>query len=100
MPEILVAVRPSPHTVRDLASGIPAERLAERMDEIAATLETVIVGLRQRLNAVVTSPTPDGMTVAEVQLAFSIELQAEAGIVLARASTSTGLEATVTWRRQ
>ncbi|MGC4804964.1 CU044_2847 family protein [Micromonospora sp. DT233] len=99
MSEILVAVQPKPG-VRDLKGGAFTDRLTDRLDDVAAAIETVAVQLRAKLDTLLEAPAEQGMALDGLEIKFTIELQADAGVVIAKASTKAGIEATLTWSRQ
>jgi hypothetical protein len=84
---------------------------ASRADDIADALLEVARRIRGRLQSADeagdVAPAPDGKTaqdgknwgLGEVQLNFQMALQADAGVVIARASASTTFSATMIWRR-
>jgi Trypsin-co-occurring domain 1 len=85
---------------------------ASRADDIADALLEVARRIRGRLQsangAVDAAPAPDGKPAPdgekgwgldEVQLNFQMALQADAGVVIAKASTSATFSATMIWRR-
>jgi hypothetical protein len=104
MAEILVEVRPA-GVSGDVARRAPVapESFANRAGEIADAITEVAGKLRDHLEE------KEEKTAAEathlwrldtVELAFELALQAEAGVVIARASTSATFTATLTWSRE
>jgi hypothetical protein len=71
------------------------ERLRDRLSDVQAA---VVAGVR----AVAADMTPDlsGWEVAELQAKFGVTLNAEAGVVVSRATTGATFEVTVTLRRK
>lgn len=81
---------------REISWGDGAvERLRDRMSDVQAA---VVAGVR----AVAANVTPDlsGWEVAELQAKFGVTLNAEAGVVVSRATTGATFEVTVTLRRK
>ncbi len=56
---------------------------ADRVDELGDSLNKIAVGLRQQLQALGES-NADGWDLDEVNLTFSLDLQADAGVIVAR----------------
>ena len=87
------------------------ESFAARAGEITATIAEVAGKLRESLDAevaraeaAVASAQPSGEPAAgwhlgSVELAFEISLQAEAGVVIAKAGTEATFSVTLTWSR-
>jgi hypothetical protein len=70
----------------------------ERAGDIGKSLNEIAVALREHLHAL-GQRAQDGWDLEEVQLGFSLELQADAGVIVARASSRAGFEANLTWKR-
>lgn len=98
MTDLLVVVRAQGGAVADLAGGPPTERLVERIGDVGEAIEGVVSGLRAKLQSLAATDATE-WPLDEIAIAFSVELQAEAGVVLAKASSSAGIQATVTWKR-
>jgi hypothetical protein len=110
--EILVDVRPAVATgdISRRHSVLP-ESFALRAGEITATIAEVAGKLRDSLDeeaakaeavAVREQPAGDqasGWRLDTVELAFELSLQAEAGVVITRASTEATFSVTLTWNR-
>jgi hypothetical protein len=98
--EILVEVRPV-QVSGDVARRSPAvpESFADRAAELADTITEVASDLRDRLDENMPAEDSHGWRLASVQLGFELALQAEAGVVIARASTGATFSATLTWSR-
>jgi len=103
MTEILVEVRPA-NVNGDIARRRPAvpESFASRAGEIADTLTEVAGELRKRLEANMAAEEAEEShpwCLTTVELGFELALQAEAGVVIARASTEATFSATLTWSK-
>lgn len=100
MTEILVEVRPA-SVSGDIARRGPAipESFADRAGEIADTITDVAGQLRDRLEANMATEKSRLWQLTTVQLGFELTLQAEAGVVIARASTGATFSATLIWSR-
>ena len=109
-PEVLVEVSQIGARTGDLkrpGSLAPVD-FAGRADDIADALLEVARRIRGRLQSADEdgepadgAPTPAGKDwgLDEVQLNFQMALQADAGVVIARASASATFSATIIWRR-
>jgi hypothetical protein len=70
----------------------------ERAGDIGKSLNEIAVALREHLHEL-GQRAQDGWDLDEVQLGFSLELQAETGVIVARASSRAGFQANLTWKR-
>ena len=75
-----------------------APSFADRAVELGDSLDEVARTLRGRLNEL-GEHSEKGWDLDEVQLTFSLDLQAEAGVIIARASSKAGFQASLTWKR-
>ena len=80
------------------AIGNLAEDLRRRIDEITDTLNGVAESVKRRLVAAARAEQDWGLE--SIELSFSIDLEAEAGVIISRASSAAGFEAKLTWSRQ
>jgi hypothetical protein len=71
--------------------GARAQELGDALNDVAATLRGRLRELGARAE--------DGWDLEQVSLTFSLDLQAEGGVIVARASTKAGFQAALTWRR-
>jgi cytochrome b len=101
MTEILVPAVVSGVDAGDLWGGqaTVTERFSERAEEVADALADVSKTLQSRLEQRL-SATGGALMVSEVQLSFSLELKAESGVLLAKASAGGTFTATITWARR
>jgi len=74
------------------------ERFADRAAELADTVAEISRTLRTRLEEQLRADS-GRLAVSEVSLSFSLELQAETGILVARASAAGTFTVTITWAR-
>jgi hypothetical protein len=99
MPELYVEVVPNPDLAGDLS---PLDRLREefsqRVHELGDSLTAVASELRERLAAGLADEPTGKWTLDEVEVAFSLDLQSEAGVVIARAAATAGFQATLRWK--
>jgi len=103
MPEgwdILVEVRADPRTGGHLSGRTFYERFADRVDDFGAGLSDIANRLRQQLDERLASEPAAAWELDEIGLSFSVDLQADAGMLLARAGTKAGFQATLTWKRK
>jgi hypothetical protein len=100
MGEIAVRVVPPPDRVGELGGTSLSERFADRVEELGGSLGQIATTLRARLEAELSDQKESEWKLSEVALAFSLDLEAEAGVVVAKARTSAGFEATLTWKRE
>jgi hypothetical protein len=97
--DIYVRVVPPPQRAGELA-GTLLEKFAARVDELGASIGEIAERLRGRLEAELAAEDegPSWM-LDEVELSFSLDLEAEAGVVVAKAKTTAGFEVVLTWKR-
>jgi hypothetical protein len=95
MAQILVEVRPTIGGNLSPQSTIP-ETFMSRVDEIGESLQEIADRLSQHLDKF--KKKESTWRLDEVELKFSLDLEAEAGVVIARAKTSAGFEASMSWK--
>lgn len=115
MGELLIEVRPNAANIRpgDLeteallrsgasgrASAAAVESFEARAPEIADALRKVAEAMRSRLDEAEGAPTEQGWGLNSVEIALELSLEAEAGVVITKASAGATLSATLTWTRQ
>ncbi|HUI81743.1 MAG TPA: CU044_2847 family protein [Bryobacteraceae bacterium] len=74
------------------------ELLNNRIDEIADSLSDIAAKLRDRLDQNLPPRPKPNWNLSEIELKCSLELEAETGVVIARASTTAGFEVSFTWK--
>ena len=96
MAEILVEVRPK--GARGDLSAKPAvpEAYMGRIDEIGQSLQEIADRLSKHLDHF--EQMQPGWRLNEVELKFSLDLEAEAGVLIARAKTTAGFEVSLGWK--
>ncbi len=97
--EIIVRVVPDPARAGEATGAQLTERFADRVHELGASLGEIANELRGELERTLEQEPRDGWRLDEVALTFSLDLEAEAGVVVAKAKTSAGFEALLTWKR-
>ncbi|WP_125684810.1 CU044_2847 family protein [Amycolatopsis sp. WAC 04182] len=91
--EILLEVRPS-SVSGDLSPRVAVpEDFRRRASEIADSVAQVADRFRARLEHVLTSDNESPWAVDTIEVGFDIAVQAEAGVVIAKASTGATLSA-------
>jgi hypothetical protein len=98
MAEILVEVRPSGVTAGDLTKPSLPETFSARADDIADTLADVADRVRDRLADALDRRPSAGYQLDEIQLAFSLDLQVESGVIIAKTAATAAFQAQLTWR--
>jgi hypothetical protein len=96
--ELLVEVIPAPGAGGFLSGQTPTEKLADRVKELAACVTEVANQLKPNLDDGFDADDPWRLTDATFQ--FSANLQAGAGVVVAKAQASAGFQITLTWSRK
>lgn len=97
---IQVVVVPDPASAGQLAPGRSWEALEDRIGEIGTSVGAIATQLRERLEATLDDPAVEALwRIDTVTLAFSLDLAAEAGVIVARAKTTAGFEVSITWSR-
>jgi hypothetical protein len=99
MAEILVEVTPSPGDRGDLRTrSVVPEDFRQRALELADSIVDVAAGLRERFEVAAAGDERGRLRLDEIGVKFGIALQAEAGVVIARASAGATFEATLHWK--
>jgi hypothetical protein len=76
------------------------ESFRGRAKDIADGVATVANSVRDDLEAALSSPAKSAYELGEIELKFSLDLEAEAGVVIARAKTTAGFEVSLKWTRR
>jgi NTP-dependent ternary system trypsin peptidase co-occuring protein len=93
--EVLLEVQPR-RTSGDLAPRVAIpEDFRRRAGEIADSVAAIADKFRSRLEDVMTRPK-DGWGVESIEIGFDIAVQAEAGVLIAKASTGATFSAKLT----
>ena len=102
MAEILVQVVPRySETSGDLAAAfIGPEAFKHRIDEVGESLASIANSLRLQLEQRLSKGdgANAGWCLESVELKFSMDLEAEAGVIISRAKASAGFEVTLGWK--
>ncbi|MFI7336130.1 CU044_2847 family protein [Micromonospora aurantiaca (nom. illeg.)] len=100
MSEIHVQVVPRGDTRGDLAGGRLIENLKDRINELGDSIMEVSGRLQERLAAAEKEDSSAGWRLAEAQITFSLDLEAEAGVIVSRTSASASFEVSLSWSRE
>jgi hypothetical protein len=76
------------------------ERFGERVDELGGSIGEIARRLWARLDADLEEQPKSAWAMDEVAVTFSIDLEAGAGVVVARATASAGFEVALKWKRE
>lgn len=98
-PQILVEVRPRAGLEGDLGPSLPA-KLLDRIDEIGESLNEIADRLSTRLDDLASQQAANEKRwrLREVEVTFSMDLESEVGVIVARTKATAGFEAKLTWR--
>ena len=99
MTQMYVEVVPRTSKSGDLAPRIPTPELFnDRIDEIGDSIGEIAIKLRDRLERALPPQPQPRWGLDEIELKFSLDLESEAGVIVARASAKAGFEVTLTWK--
>jgi hypothetical protein len=99
--ELKVQVVPAGYTAGDLGGPPVFERLSDRIDEVGICIREIADRLRHTLETDVEAAEPDGSWHLDtLDLQFSVQLEAETGVIVAKATTTAGFEVTLGWKRE
>jgi hypothetical protein len=98
--EIHVEVVPHPGLAGDLSPADLVDKFSNRVGELGQALATVASRLRQTLDSRLAEPSGSNWALSDVSVQMSINLEAEAGVVISRAKTGAAFQATLTWTRR
>lgn len=98
--EIRVRVVPDPTRAGELAGETLTERFADRVRELGESLGLIANDLRSQLDATLADDEHTGWGLEEIALTFTLDLEAEAGVVIAKAKTAAGFDAELKWKRR
>ncbi len=99
MGSIEVRVVPPPERMGELAGETLLEKFDKRVDELGASIGEIANKLRRRLDTDLAQEEPSPWMLDEVEVTFSLDLDAEAGVVVAKAKTTAGFEVALKWTR-
>jgi hypothetical protein len=96
---VYVEVRPDPDLAGNLGGNTTLEKFQDRVHELGASLGNIANGLRDQLEQQMHDRPERDWQLDEIGLKFSLDLEAAAGVIMARASTTAGFEASLSWKR-
>jgi len=100
MGEIRVEVVPPADSYgQDLAGPPMPELFSARAGEIADSVAEVATQFRARIDDAISTDAADGWKLGQVEVAFGLQAEAGAGVLIARASVGATFTATLTWTR-
>jgi hypothetical protein len=94
-PAILLEVRPS-SVSGDLGPGPTLEQFSHRATEIANSIAQIAEEFRTRLQKTLRKPEDSGWHTESIELGFAIAVEAQAGVVIARAVSGATFSAKLT----
>jgi hypothetical protein len=98
--DIYVEVVPHPGQAGDLSPADLMDKMSSRVGELGQALAMLASQLRETMERQLTEPADSRWPLMSVSLEVSINLEAEAGVVIARAKSGAAFQATLTWSRQ
>jgi hypothetical protein len=81
-------------------ASVGPESFSNRATEIADGISGVANAIRADLEKKIVRGVDLPFALKEIELKFSLDLEAEAGIIIARAKTTAGFEVTLTWKTE
>jgi hypothetical protein len=99
MSKIYVEVRPRVGDGDDELAAVPTipELLDNRIDELGESISEVASKLQKYMDKLGAEKPANKWALGELELKFSIDLESEAGVIVARAKASAGFEASLKW---
>jgi hypothetical protein len=82
----------------DLRGGSATDKLADRIDELTAKVQAIAGRVRDRLTTEPQAPG-SGWGLDEITMEFKVELEAGAGVLVARAGSTGGFAVTLRFSR-
>ena len=76
------------------------EAFEKRAGELTDAIGRVANRLRSDLDAKLSTPAPSQWQLDQVSLTFSVDLEVESGVIIARTAVSGGFQAELTWSRR
>lgn len=97
---IRVEVEPDPTFRGDVGPADLIERFTDRVDELGAAVAVVAQRLSRALEDRFTNDRSSRWQMAEVGMEFGINLEAESGIVVAKAKTAAAFKVSIMWAKR
>jgi hypothetical protein len=98
--DIYIEVTPSPGRAGDLGPADLVEKVSGRVSELGQALASLATQLRETMDRELTEPPGSRFPLSSLSLQMSINLEAEAGVVISRAKAGAAFQATLTWQRE
>jgi hypothetical protein len=96
---VKVQVVPAPDQVGNLAGSALQERFTDRVGELTDVIKDVASELRRRIETGLEKSSSATWGLERIEMNFSVELEAGAGVVVARTSTRGGFSVTLSFAR-
>ena len=96
MTQISIEVR-APDTGQASLVGGQTKQFKKRIRDLGESLNEIATELSKHLHAL--GERERDWDLDEVMLGFSLDLQADAGVVIGRVSSKAGFQASMTWKR-
>ncbi|WP_223165728.1 CU044_2847 family protein [Micromonospora maris] len=100
MTELHVQVVPKGGARGDLAGGRLIENLKDRINDLGDSIIEVSGRLQERLAAAGAGSPEDTWRLTEAQISFSLDLEAEAGVIVSRTTAGASFEVSLSWSRE
>ena len=84
---------------QDLAGPPMPELFSARAGEIADSVAEVATQFRARIDVAISNEKAGAWQLSQVEVAFGLQAEAGAGVLIARASAGATFTATLTWTR-
>ncbi len=97
---INVRVVAGPKHKGELSQGKSTEEFGKRVSELGDSIGEIANELRRKLDDALEQGEESDWGLDQIQLSFSLDLEAEAGVIVAKAKTAAGFEVQLTWSRK
>lgn len=96
--EILVQVVPDAASVGNLTAGSFTENFSKRAHEIGQSIGEIATSIRAELDNALKTAASHMRPPDEVELKFSLDFKAEAGVIITRTGVTSAFSVTVKWK--
>jgi len=97
---IKVRVVAGPERKGELSKSKSTEEFGKRVSELGDSIGEIANELRRKLDDALEQGEESNWGLDQIQLSFSLDLEAEAGVIVAKAKTAAGFEVQLTWSRK
>lgn len=97
--DVKIQVVPTGYVQGDLSGPPVFERLSDRLDEVGNSVKAIADRMRTSLGGLLQDQPDQGWQLDEVSFQFALQLEAEAGVIVAKATTAAGFEVNLAWKR-